>query len=1140
MWRFRVKTVGEPVRFSLLARATLVVALVIVVVPGGVLGGAIAPPDRSLPPSPALASTSSHPAAVPPTPAAAANPNALQRLRALEDTLLARGVPARDIHPPDYAAAAPGRVGKVQPGYDQGPAPMGISDLGLRNSSGVLVPYVYNTSSVWGSITLTRAQSAYVDGDGPDTFGVQLNAVATNVTLFGVPGYEFWAQDFFSYTSSTHTLTFGDNVWNFSSVSGAMLANVFASYGRNGTPEPPDYYYAVGPTVNVSYPFTANLYLNASLLGGLPAIYFNYSVANGSGEIAGGTFDYVAFNSSGGPSGTTVPGPAFQVNGTGNDPTGLPNDFELVLVGNGDGDTTTFFTLSATMALRQWNSTAGAYTVVPAAFNAGSDTGETSNGVLPVYRTPAHGGPPTVSLLTGPSFVEGLWNVSTAVDGSRQFHLNQVPQNAFLFISPGSTFNTSEAQWVPTLRFGAGTSGLSIPNTGAYAFEWMLSDWTPMSYTASALAPAPNSSTTLVVHPTVSAAAGVYTPLLAWGNGELAAISESGNGTAGNPYVLIQRPAVLLDPVFGQLNVWGFPVFAGVLLINTTSYVDVVQPSLAIDYGSWMAPQLSGLGLPSTNALQLEFWNVSNVSVRDSSDLSGWVSANFVPYPAAEVLFWGSHGNLVAGNTFHDQGVALALYGGENNTVWGNTIVPSSQMPSFLDDDDNTTGILEWESGDLIYNNYVAVLNPAVTPTFDAFSCQNVCEPTTYDDTWNVSLQPANASLMVLGENLTGSILGTWYQGGNYWSNYGTPADPFGVLPYDDHGLITHGGDYVPLVISTVYSVTFVESGLVPGAPWNVTLLGVTVNSTSTQLVLYAPNGTYNASVGTPLGYAGPPTVYVDVNGTNLMVPVNFTEVFQVTIHENGLVAGWLWNASCLGTSAGASSGAFNSTASSGAINLTNGTYTCTFSTYGYSVASGPAELTVNGHAFSHHIVFTPLPILSVTASGLAPGTPWTVTVTQGHSHVNETGLGDGTLFFTVLQINPGGFAWNVTVSGYSATPSAGAGTASRPGSPPTLTTASVAFVANPAPAPGFDWTWAVIVALVALAALGFALFALERHRRGRRPPKPIVPAAAVAAAPQATAWDETPGTKENAPSSPPWAEEPSDRERPEPYQRKA
>ena len=1136
---------------TLLARAAVALVFAILVLPGGILGDAAASHvGRS---AAAPSQTHVEKASVPlaSVPGAGPVPPGVERMRSLDHLLLARGVPGWVIHPPNYAAATPGRVGPVQPRFTQAPAPMGISDVGLENSSGKLVPYNYTTSSVWGSIDLTRADPAYLDGDGPDTFTVQLNAVATNVTLFGVPGYQFWTQDFFVYTASTHTLTFGDNVWNFSSVSGVMPSNVFASYGPNGSPQPPVYYYAVGPTFNVSYPFTANLYLNASRVGGLPAVFFNYSLTNASGSIGSGTFDYVAFNATAGPGTGPIPLPVFQVNGSGLDPTGLPNDLEFVLVGDGNGDTTTFFAINATMALRERDATKGVYVVVRAAFNAGSDTGETSDGVMPVYRVPTHGGPPTVTLVTGPSFVEGLWNVSTAVEGARLFHAVQRPQNAFLFVSPGSTFNASAAQWVPTLRFGTLSSVFSLPNSGTYTLEWMLSDRTPLTDLVTDLPVVPNgsilfapanSSTTFFANLTVDTSTGSYTPLLAWGNAELGAISQSGNGSAENPYVLIHRPGGILNPVFGELNDWAYPTFWGVLLINTSSYVDVIQPSVAIEYGSWMAGQLSGLGLPSSNSLQLEFWNVSNVAVVNSTDLSGWVSADFTPFPDSEVLLWGSSGNLVAGNTFHDQGLALMLYGGTHNTVWGNTIVPSSQMPSFFDDN-NTTGLLEWESGDLIYNNYFDVLNPAVTPDFDLFSCENICLAASYNDTWNVSLRPANASATVLGQMLTGSILGTWYQGGNYWSNYGTASDPFGQLPYNDQGQITQGGDYLPLVLTTVYAVAFEENGLPAGAAWNVTLFGVTGSSSTSSIVLGAPNGTYNVTVGAPPGYVGPSNLSVVVNGSNLSVPVNFSEVFLITVHESGLVTGWAWNATFRGTSAGARTEAFSTNGSSGTVELVNGTYTCGAAAYGYVASPAPAKLTVRGHARSLTIDFVLTPVLSVTATGLAPGAPWTVTVTQGKTHVNETGLGDGTLVFTVLEINPGAFHWNVTVAGYSASPGSGNGTASRPGATPATTTANVTFTANPAPAAAFDWLWAAVAAAAALAALGFGLYVAER-RRGRKPPTPIVPAASVvpagaATVPPATPWDESSPEKGEVPAGPPWAEVPTDTERPQPYERR-
>ena len=1012
---------------------------------------------------------------------------------------------------------------------------MGISDLGVRNVSGVLTPYDYNTSSVWGSITLTRAQSIYVDGDGPDTFGVQLNAVATNITLFGTPGYQFWTQDFFTYTASSHTLSFGDNVWNFSAPPGLISSNVFASVGPNGTLVAPVYYYALGPTLTVPYPFTVNLYLNGTVVHSLPRVYFNYTVVNGGGRVAGGTFDNVTFNATTGSVVSVPPAPAFQVNGTGVDPLGLPNDLELVIVGDGLGDTTTFAAINATMALRTWSAPAHGYANVPAAYDAGSDTGETSNGVLPIYRASSVVGPPSVTLETGPSFVQGLWNVSTALDGARLFHVVQRQQNAFLFVSPGSTLNEAQAQWVPTFRFGSLTSDFWIPNTGVYSFEWMLSGRTPYSCSSLCISATPNSTTTILnLNLTVNYAAGSYTPLYAWGNSTLAAISQSGNGTLGNPYVLVHHAVGPLNPVFGQMNDYGFPVFAGVLLVNTSRYVDVAQPGLTVDYGPWMDPLLTYLGVPSTNSLQMEFWNDTNVTVTSCYAISGWVPVDFSLFPTGEVLFWGSSDNLVEGNTFHDQGIAIALYGGTNNTIWGNTILPGSTNAS-LDFGNNTTGIVEWESGDLIYNNYFDVVQPAVTPTFDPFSCQIVCQPARYQDLWNVSLQPASDNRTVLGWVLSGSILSTAEQGGNFWSNYGSPADPFGRLPYNDSGLITQGGDYYPLVPSTLYPVTFVEAGLLPGVTWNVTLLGLSANASAPSILLYAPNGSYNASVLVPAGYLGPRTVPVVVNGTGVTVAVNFSELFNVTIDEVGLVSGWTWTAWLNGTSVGSIQGAFNTTSGSATLALTNGSYRSTFRAYGYAVSAGPGRVTVGGHATTRTVTFALVAVFSVTASGLPSGTPWTVTVTQGPSVVQLTAVGDGTIVFTVLQINPGAFTWVANASGYSATPASGGGSAPAPSG------VDVAFAATGPPA--FDWMWVLVAALAGAAALGFLLFLRER-RRGRRPPppKPMAPAA-VPVAPVAAAkpkpWDESAPEKTPPPASPPWEEAPSDTERPEPYARK-
>jgi len=148
-----------------------------------------------LAPTGALAGVHPAPAAHPSVPAVGSTPTASSvlgssaaKVQALETSLRDRGVPLRDIHLPDLMAESTARKGPVAPTYATGPAPMGVSDLGVKNVSGTLVPYDYNTSSVVGSLSLNRSEAVYVDGDGPDTFGVQLNAVATGVTLLGVPG----------------------------------------------------------------------------------------------------------------------------------------------------------------------------------------------------------------------------------------------------------------------------------------------------------------------------------------------------------------------------------------------------------------------------------------------------------------------------------------------------------------------------------------------------------------------------------------------------------------------------------------------------------------------------------------------------------------------------------------------------------------------------------------------------------------------------------------------------------------------------------------------------------------------------------------------------------------------------------------
>lgn len=910
---------------------------------------------------------------------------------------------------------------------------MGIADLGLINRSGTLEPTVLSTSSVEGTASIETAQSVYLDGDTPDMFGVQMNAVATGVELRGQPGFQFWAQDFFSYTSSTGSLSFGDNLWNFSNAAALFPANSLYSHGPNGTLVAPIFYYATGPTFTVHYPFSVTFAINAAVIAKRPAIFFNYTVASPTLNTSG-SFDEVVFNSARIPIPVlAAPPPLFQANGTGYDPVGLPNDLELVLVGNGNGDTTSFVRLHAAFSLSTWNSTAAKFEPVASAYDAGSDTGESSNGVAVSYNTTGAGATiPQAVLQVGPSFLHGLWNYSNN-PGYRTVSASVLPVNSFLFVSPGNSLGPNVAQWVPTLAFTTGPEIIPFPNGGNYYFEWILSDYRPVHRS---LNPAANATATVTATLIRSNALGVYTPLIAWGNAQLPAIAASGTGTVASPYVLDANQNHPISELFGAMNFFFFPVFPGILLIGTDASVRVTPSSLAITYSAAVAANLSTVGLPSSNHLQIEFWNVENATLTGAPGISGWLSSNVGFSPLAAVLFWGADGNLIADNTFYDQGNSLAFYGGSKNTVWGNTFLdstaPATNQSAVENSGNNTTGIWESESNDLVYNNYFAVPAPAYTPTIDAASCQIVCQTVEYRDVWNVTRAPADTVRQVLGTNLSGSVIGTSYQGGNYWSNYGTASNPLGRLPYNDSGRITFDGDYVPLVPSKAYPVTVAELGLAPGVVWGVDVAGIDYRTNQTLLTIYAANGTYNYSVLEPVGYTAPSTGNFTINGTGTGVSIDFTALVALLFTETGIVAGWSWNVTIVSENT-TENGTVNSTNASIVFEVEPGLYNWSASSYGYNatpvngtVGVGPAGTEVP------QIVFSLYSIVVFTETGLRAGTPWTVVVTGGTNPEQFTSFA-AQLNLTIFDLPSGAYAWSDAVGGYTANPPSGTGTGGTP-----------------------------------------------------------------------------------------------------------
>ncbi len=703
--------------------------------------------------------------------------------------LKSTGVPMSEVFLPNFNAHVAQVGDTVQPLYSSAPAPMGLGDFGIQDQGGSNVGTISYTDSVRASVAFNSLDPLYLDAAGPDQFTIQENTVLTNVNVLGSTGNQYWIQNVPVYYASEDLLVFEDNIWNFSNPSFNFPSNGIYAHGPLGAVYGNEVYIGIGEqSYTIAPPFTVTTYNNAALIDGRAAVFFNYTITKGGASVSG-NYDFAIFNSTGTPA-----SPTFQINGQAANPTGfLLNDAEIMLGGPGGGSETNFLEFSGGMTLATQPNGTSTYKDVPSAYDFGTDTGETSAGIAE-YST--GGSSPSAVLGTGPSLLYPLWGIAGAVNpGAATYSVNLQPSNAFVFVSQGAPFNDSTAAWAPVPT--SGPANYELP-PGTYSFEFLLADHTPAAATWSGTA---GRSTSHTVYLPVNTREGVYTPLWALDNAQLAAISSGGRGTEYDPYVLYNNQYGAIDGLFGEFNDYFFPVFAGIFLVDTSAYVSVYNaPSFGFVYTIQPeAADVAAYGLPSVNYLEQNYYGVSHVSIVNNRDITGWVFADDTGFTEASVVFWNSSDNLIAGNTFGVISQALILFGGTSNVIWGNSFVPV-QLPNSesgaIGYNGSTFALQLWESGDLIYNNIFDTPITAYTPTVNIYNGAGAV----YSDAWNVAKQPASDVLWVNGWGLSGNILGLNYEGGNYWWNYGTVSDPLGVLPYNNGGLITVGGDYLPLV----------------------------------------------------------------------------------------------------------------------------------------------------------------------------------------------------------------------------------------------------------------------------------------------------------------------------------------------------
>lgn len=789
------------------------------------------------------------------------------------DAVLA-GLPSTDLHLPYAGPIADQTVNGVpmagslltdecdlgSPTTSQTGSP-GVSYDGQTDVSG-LKDVRLDSDSIAGTLTLNSNTQNFYPGSGtPTVWGAQENVVLPNVTIFGqkcpskpcaasgVGNYAFWIQNVVSYDSRNDSLYFVDDTWNFTSETSEMFNSSLVRWSANGS-NYTGVWVAYSQYYHLKPPFTVTTYVNTSVdLAGDQVLWYNYSLQTPTQFIGNGNYDYLVFHSQPKDHRLKLSPPDFEASATGFYV--VPEDYEFdALIGSDDGATQLMLGANATMTLQYCDLIPYctphhfAYANVPAAVSYGSETGEQAIGVSVGYVGT------TAYLSAGPLLYHGLWNMtgesgvgpgvtkvvnSIVVQGDPEGLLTTQPY-VFVFFEDEADRGQG-FQWAPDQP-----AWFLMP--GTYRYVVMLADYDEARGTI--VVGSDLTSLSVTLH--FNAKMGVYTPLWAFGNGELAGISSTGDGTIREPFVPFDNPTTgysgftpgNLSRFFFSFNDFDFPSFPGVLFSGTSAYVDLNAPpafSVPAGGGSYLY-------------LGLEFYETSHVTLAHDSDVQGWaawseiffyypVPASQNPVPEAEVSFWYSTDSLVMSNDFagtapYEGAVApdgLVLYGGTNNVVWGNTFTdPLGVTPNVTG---SYAGIGLGEGGDLIYNNNFSVDNPVV---YLPYNWPNVADclpqtlgPCAYDadhnrwyyndaanvigNTWNVPSQAASDVVHVVnGFPLSGNVLGPHVttQGGNYYWNYGTSPNNYSTYPYVARFFYSNWSVIYPLGCGSIQA---------PGAP---------------------------------------------------------------------------------------------------------------------------------------------------------------------------------------------------------------------------------------------------------------------------------------------------------------------------------
>ncbi|OWP57180.1 MAG: hypothetical protein B2I17_02040 [Thermoplasmatales archaeon B_DKE] len=228
---------------------------------------------------------------------------------------------------------------------------------------------------------------------------------------------------------------------------------------------------------------------------------------------------------------------------------------------------------------------------------------------------------------------------------------------------------------------------------------------------------------------------------------------------------------------------------------------------------------------------------------------------------------------------------------------------------------------------------------------------------------------------------------------------------------------------------STLYSVTFNETGLPTNTPWYLNITsGNSYNSTGNSLNFYALDGNYSYSISTTNKSFSPniTSKNFEVSGSSLNISVNFTELFhKVTFDETGLPAGVNWT-----LYVDLHKQIFENTLLKSVGPLSNNTYVLflpntSSSSFLYryqAITNNVSYESLEGYfsgsfgslgSLTIPVKFIPTPNVTFTENQLPAGAIWWVNISGGPSSrpIN------GSSYTTLLKIENSTYIYNYTVS---------------------------------------------------------------------------------------------------------------------------